>query len=344
MVQGRGIFLATVVGLLLIQAVFSLLTQPTGYAAGNVYCVVPPGEETGPFAACDQVFTSVQTAVDTAVGGAEIWVASGVYTDVHERNFVAQVVYIDKSITIRGGYTIPFEAPPQPATYTTTLNAQNQGRVIYVIGPISVTLEGLHLTGGWAGWESAIGQKGWGGGLYSDGATLLLQDNIISGNRVDAPGSFNETGYGGGIYLTNVQATLRNNLIQANNGYDQNNGGGLAALYSSVLLQNNQIVSNTAASGVLDQLGLSTAAGGGAYFLESQVILENNTVSHNVALQAEEAGLQNVHNTYAYGGGLVLVNSSGRLIANEIHDNLALDWGTSYGHYQPAFWRSPLCG
>jgi hypothetical protein len=245
MAQGRGIFLATVMGLLLIQAVFSLLTQPAGYAAGNVYCVVPPGESTGPFAACDQVFTSVQAAVDTAVGGEEIWVASGVYTDVHEYNGRYQVAYVDKSLTIRGGYTIPFSDPPDPMLHVTTLDARDSGRVLFVTDDISVTIEGLHLTGGWS-YAAGFSGRELGGGVYVDGATILLQNNVIAGNRSGPAEDFDVTGYGAGIYLTAVQATLRDNLIQDNLGYGQSNGGGLAALHSTVWLQNNRIMSNTA--------------------------------------------------------------------------------------------------
>jgi hypothetical protein len=330
MAQGRGVFLATVMSLLLIQAVFSLLTQPAGYAAGNVYCVVPPGESTGPFAACDQVYTSVQSAVDTAVPHSEIWVANGVYTDIHEYNGRYQVAYVDKSLTIRGGYTIPFSDPSDPKLHITMLDARDLGRVLFIMGDISVTIEGLHLTGGWS-YPAGFSGGELGGGVYVDGATILLQNNVITGNHNGPAGGIDVTGYGAGVYLTDVQATLRHNLIQDNIGYDQSNGGGLAALHSIVWLQNNRIVSNTAGLRLSDESSFVTAAGGGAYFFESQVILENNVISHNVAQQAEENGSQNVYNTYAYGGGLALENSSGRLIANEIHDNLALDWGTSLG-------------
>ena len=68
-------------------------------AGSGVLCVVPPGEPTGPFAACDEVFTEIQDAVDTAVGSEEIWVAAGVYTDVHafpSHWWTQQIVLITK--------------------------------------------------------------------------------------------------------------------------------------------------------------------------------------------------------------------------------------------------------
>jgi hypothetical protein len=85
-----------------------------------------------PFPVCDQAFTSVQDAVDAAAGGEEIRIASGTYTDVHSRAGIAQVVYVSKSVFLRGGYAPPFDAPPDPLAQPTTLDAQGRGRVIYI--------------------------------------------------------------------------------------------------------------------------------------------------------------------------------------------------------------------
>lgn len=66
------------------------------------------------------------------------------------------MVYISKTVTIRGGYTTTngFADPPNPDTNPTTLDAQGQGRVLYITGDISLTIEGLRITGG----ESAGGR------------------------------------------------------------------------------------------------------------------------------------------------------------------------------------------
>jgi hypothetical protein len=44
--------------------------------------------------------------VDAASSGDEIRVATGTYTDIHQRAGITQVVYITKTVTVRGGYTI----------------------------------------------------------------------------------------------------------------------------------------------------------------------------------------------------------------------------------------------
>ena len=79
-------------------------------------------------------YTTIQDAVDAATGGEIIKVATGVYTGVQTRTapagydgpttVITQVVYISKTVTIRGGYTTAFTDPPDPETNPTTLDAQ----------------------------------------------------------------------------------------------------------------------------------------------------------------------------------------------------------------------------
>jgi hypothetical protein len=83
------------------------------------------------------------------IPGDEILVAAGTYTGVNvcPRNdfitigVVTQVVYISKTVTTRGGYTTTNWTTPYPITQPTTLDAQGQGRVLYITGDISPTIE-----------------------------------------------------------------------------------------------------------------------------------------------------------------------------------------------------------
>ncbi len=101
-------------------------------------------------------YSSVQAAVDAANDGDVIKMAAGVYTDVSVRprdditttGVVTQVVYVSKTVTIQGGYTMANWITPDSDANLTTLDAQGRGRVIYVTGDISATFEGLRLTGG----------------------------------------------------------------------------------------------------------------------------------------------------------------------------------------------------
>ena len=106
-------------------------------------------------------YPTIQEGVDAATEGDVIKVATGVYTDVNGRpaptgygfpppgGVVTQVVYITKTVTIRGGYTAPdFADPPDPDANPTMLEAEGRGGVILIAGSISPVIEGLQITGG----------------------------------------------------------------------------------------------------------------------------------------------------------------------------------------------------
>lgn len=110
---------------------------------------------------------TVQYAVDRAQWGEEVRVASGIYTGVNNYAGKAQVVYIEKDVTVRGGYTATNWTTPDPDANPTTLDAQGEGRVLFIRGDISATVEGLRITGGDA---TGLGGERWGsdagGGVY----------------------------------------------------------------------------------------------------------------------------------------------------------------------------------
>jgi hypothetical protein len=60
-----------------------------------------PNDCTNPKAPCG----TVQHAVSRANPGDEIHVAEGLYTDFHSLPGVTQVVYVDRNVVVRSGYT-----------------------------------------------------------------------------------------------------------------------------------------------------------------------------------------------------------------------------------------------
>lgn len=284
-----------VLGLGLALALLGLLTtlsSDTGtprvaYAApGDVYCVTPGG---GTYPGCDQVFTNVQAAVDAATGGEEIRVATGIYTGINAYGGLAQVVYLSKTLTIRGGYSSDFSTW-DPTSDPTILDAQGQGRVLYIEGIISPTIEGLHITNGsGVGLGGSLGEGGAGGGVYVIAPEATFENCEIANNMARV---------GGGMYIKYGTVVLNDNVFTTNNA-DQ--AGAMFLENGVATLNNNMIINNTA------------EAGGGLILYESDVTLNNNLIADNAA--------------YQIAGGLSLLFSSGSLNNNTIIGNIANDGG-----------------
>ena len=125
---------------------------------------------------------AIQQAVDAALTDDVVKIA-GTCAGVTQYGGTWQTVYVDKPLTLRGGYTPDAWNTPDPAVYA-FLDAQNAGRVALITGPVSVTLEQLDI-----GYGDATGQGGgpWsydgvGGGIYVVSATVTLRNNRIHDN------------------------------------------------------------------------------------------------------------------------------------------------------------------
>jgi parallel beta-helix repeat protein/predicted outer membrane repeat protein len=210
------ILLVAVLGLLL--AAFVLLIASPAQAGTNATTrYVAPGGACGGRTPC---YATIQSAVDASSSGDTILVAEGNYTGVSKRSTHTQVVYLNKRVTIRGGYTTAYPEPPDPVAHPTTLDAQGQGHVIYIpyLGSNArVTLEGLRLTGGHA--SDAISGDDTGGGIRADG---------VSGDRV----------------------TIRNCWIGFNTA-DTGGAGGIAFDFNDLDLINSTVISNTGTGVIL---------------------------------------------------------------------------------------------
>jgi hypothetical protein len=244
---------------------------------------------------------TLQHAVDVAASGDHILVATGVYTDLHTHSVppgyfaapasgvVTQVLYVGKTVVIRGGYTTAFTNPPNPEANPTILSVPigQRGRVIFIAGDIAPTLYGLRIVGGGAtGLGGAWGNHDGGGGVFIITATATFETNWVYGN----------TAYdGGGLYLWKSASVFSQNTIMSNTATF---GGGLSLRSSDATLDGNAILSNTAVYG-----------GGGAYLNYSDATLNGNTV---------------VSNSGGIGGGLRLDwQSDATLTGNTIASNIA---------------------
>jgi hypothetical protein len=220
-------------------------------------------------------YSSVQAAVDDASDGDIIKVAAGTYTDVHQRTGITQVVYISKTVTIRGGYATDNWTTHDPAANPTTLDAQGQGRVL-VIRDGGPTIEGLTITGG-AGYYS-------GGGINVESASPTIQGNQIMDNSA--------TGDGGAIFVNRGSAQILGNIIFNNNATW---AGGLRIINDAdVTIIGNEIVGNVAliSGGGID-LG---CCGGTTPLIARNWITSNNGGSRGGGVQIGDTHAKLINN------------------------------------------------
>jgi len=282
-----------ILALSLLPSVIEAQPNTSETTSANVLYVAPAGICGGP----SPCHASVQAAVDAADTGDEIRVATGTYIDlsIRPRNdititgVVTQVVYISKTLTIRGGYTIADWNTSNPDTNPTTLDAQGQGRVLYITGDSVIIIEGLRITHGDANGLGGDTQGRYsaeydydagggvysvynasvvisrthvfsntaetGGGLYKSGGVITLTNSIITDSIANGTGYWNG---GGGLYVDGGNATLLDNIITGNKSQG-NAGGVLIDWYGEAVLIGNTI-SNNVAGYASQQLGVSTPA------------------------------------------------------------------------------------
>ncbi|MBU1751099.1 MAG: hypothetical protein KKA73_25730 [Chloroflexi bacterium] len=193
----------SVVGL---TTVFALLTVIVGWtwlgsdpvqAASSVRYVAPGGNCGG----ASPCYSTVQAAVDAAQAGDEIRIATGMYSGINNQGGKPQVVYVAKSLTLRGGFTTANWNTPNPEANITEIRAQTLGRAVYITGANTVvTFAGLRFTYGDAnglGGHSPTSYENYdaGGNLYIDQAAVTLNDCRIT------DGAAPSGGYGGGLYI-----------------------------------------------------------------------------------------------------------------------------------------------
>lgn len=293
-------------------------------------------------------YPSIQAAVNAAADGDLIKVAAGTYTGVSSRPappgydgpaMIKQMVYLDKSVTIRGGYTTAFTEPPDPEANPTILDAQDQGRVLLIPSDTAPIIDGLRLTHGSSdgqGQGSGFFSPDPGGGIYAMTSTLIISNTYVNGNTGNGAGialhsteafiydstiADNLGGYGSGFALYLSQATLTRCNVDNNGGYF---GAGLRLDFSQVTLVGCTVNGNNTGSG----------AGGGLSIWNSSATLidsalDSNGADEGGALYVDSGQVTLIHNTLTgnesgtRGGAISLRDSIAILDYNTLSGNIA---------------------
>lgn len=238
---------------------------------------------------------SITNSMASAVAGDQIWVASGIYT---------QLVTMKASVALYGGFNGTETALPQRDWHTNIswIYGASAGTVVTInsgSGP-ETRIDGLVITAG-----SGI----FGGGISCDGSAAVIANNFIYGNT--APG-----GIGGGIYLNFhlttplTDPTVTNNLIYQNTTLGSiGEGAGITVRNSSPLIAWNRIILNVAGD----------KGGSIACFGNSHALIVNNIIEAN-ASSADSIGLGGgILATYDdYDGQPVNFAISDPIIANNV--------------------------
>lgn len=262
---------------------------------------------------------SVQYAVDQAGSGDAILVAAGVYTGVSPRvlgsTTMSQVVFISKTVVVRGGYGAGNWSVANPVANPTILDAQGQGRVVVISGTASPILENMAITGG-DGPAAGPNEHCCGGLLIMESAAT------ISGCRIYS--NTGEAGGGAGFWMS--PATVRASVVASNSAMAEYGGGMVIWRSDGIEVSNNSVFNNRAQKG-----------GGGLDIWQSDAAISGNTVWNNRALLENGGGLHIsdgsdsvasgnvVYSNYAAdgGGGIVVFSNTAAVENNLVFSNTA---------------------
>jgi hypothetical protein len=250
--------------------------------AASAWYVSPTGNDLNSCSSTGNPCATINGALGKASAGDTIEVAIGTYTGTG-----TEVVLIDKSITLSGGWDANFTT--QSGLSTIDGQATRGGIVVSAVGTIA-TVDYFKV-------QNGLSCNA--GGIYINyGTTLTLNNALISNNHLTCTGS------GGGI--SNDGTTIINNSIIK----DNNPSGGISN-WGKLTMNNSTIsgnYSNSSPGGGLQNAGIATLnnstvsgntaennGGGGIANLQGlgTLILNNSTIIGNIALRSDGGGLLN---------------------------------------------------
>ena len=249
-------------------------------------------------------FSTIQKGIELAIDGDTVVVESG--------TFSANNAIYDKNIILGSRFLTTGDTS---FISSTIINGEGEGCPLMIYGNVndSCRVTGFTIQNGTTG--CVYGQ---GGGIYVEGSNPGLDNLIIKNNR--------STNFGGGMHI--VSSPTIENIIIKNNQADELGGGLYIAGGSSPIINNLQIIGNSAVHG------------SGIFISENeQVIINNTLIAENYQLS------ENPDNPiFSYDGyGAIEINGSnilldGCTIANNHNTGIFLRDGSNMTLSNSIYW------
>ena len=247
-----------------------IVLSTAGFA--DVYHVAPDGDNTTGLSWAT-AYTTIQPAINDAIGGDEIWIKQGTYA-------LAATIDVNKAVEILGGFN-GTETQRQDRDWQSNPTIVDANNVVYHCFEITAdaTIDGFGSIAN----ANAAGfgaNEDIGGGIYAHDCNAVINNCVIESNYAQGNGagmmldgthyvnnctfknnSTSNSGSGAGIYcrgsdIEQGQSVITNCIIVANTA---NRGGGIYYdIYTSPVVINCTIVGNTAGP-------TGTGSGGGVY-------------------------------------------------------------------------------
>ncbi len=222
--------------------------------------------------------TTLQSAVDAAASSATVRIA-GICRGGNTVAGETQTVYINKPLTLEGGYSLSdWSLGSDPTLYESILDGRGQNRTVYIMPTAgNVTLRNLTLRNGW-------GENG--GGVAINGASVLITGTTMTNNTAVFDG--------GAVWLDGGAVTIDHSTMRDNHADAA--GGAIAGLADAITITHSTLSNNSAfaaggAIALLDTAGMRTTT----------VNIDQSTISGN----ATQTGATN-----QTGGGAMIVYDS----------------------------------
>lgn len=241
------------------------------------------------------IYSSLQAAVDAADPIGDIIQVDGICLNAKahpDSSSSVQNLFVNKEIGFDGNWDSGLI--PGHNGISATLNALDNGRVLYISANGYVTMTNFILVNGDA---NGAGLNDNGGGIYNDGTLALYNVSIDGNTAVNGAGIYNNAN------LTISHSVIRNNLGTGHGGGLYNANG------TAVVDRANDITGN------------STVGNGGAiYQAGGDLLVDSNNIHHNSA-------------PIAQGGAIYLAGSNPATLRNNfIYNNQATAGGGLYNH------------